>query len=374
MRDRPIRRGLSAAAAALVVSVAIAIVATGAVPTCSLDPVAAAARPGDTLSAVAPFGDGIVAVGTRYTGSTGGALEATIAADGTYDAQVLDVAGGRATQLDDLAVAGGRAWAVGAVADFSPVVVRYDGSVWNAMTIADPGPNEDGLSGVAAVSPKRIWAVGRHQIGQDFVPLIERSDGVSWGIVPSPSAGSSSMLRDVVALAADDVWAVGWSVTSGGMRTLVEHWNGSAWSIVPAPSPGVDAILTDVAATGPSDVWAIGRTGRGDTTKPVVERWDGARWSVVAPPDTGSANLLSVATTAHGLVVAGRASDGQTEPQPLAWLRSGNEWVNLSFSVPGAGWLNAVGTDAGGSLWGVGTAFPQNATLSGLAVRGCPGV
>jgi hypothetical protein len=95
---------------------------------------------------------------------------------------------------------------------------------------------------------------------------------------------------------------------------------------------------------------------------------------VVAPPDTGSANLLSVATTAHGLVVAGRASDGQTEPQPLAWLRSGNEWVNLSFSVPGAGWLNAVGTDAGGSLWGVGTAFPQNATLSGLAVRGCPGV
>ena len=376
MIERPLRRGLVAGAAIVAVSLSLAIVARGQGASCSLDPVASAAVPGDTLSAVAPFGDGVIVVGTRYTGSTGGALGATIAPDGTYVAKVLKVAGGKATQLDDVAVAGGRAWTVGAVAHYSPVAVAFDGADWHGMTIADPGPYEDGLSGVVAVSPTAIWAVGRHQIGpnSDFVPLIERSDGGPWRIVPSPAAGSSSQLRDVAAIGPDDLMAVGWSVTEEGMHTLVEHWNGSAWSIVPAPSPGVDAILTDVAATGPSDVWAIGRTGRGDTTEPLVEHWDGSRWSVVAPPDTGSANLLSLATTEHGIVVAGRASDGQTEPQPLVWLLSGNGWVNLSFSVPGAGWLNAVGIDGGGSLWGVGTAFPENATLDGLAVRGCPGV
>jgi len=375
MIERPLRRGLVAGAAVVAVSLSLslAIVARGQGASCSLDPVASAAVPGDTLSAVAPFGDGVIVVGTRYTGSTGGALGATIAPDGTYVAKVLKVAGGKATQLDDVAVAGGRAWAVGAVAHSSPVAVAFDGRLWKGMRLTDPGPNEDGLAGVAAVSPTTIWAVGRHQIGQNFVPLIERSDGTGWQLVPSPGAGESSMLRDVVAIARDDVWAVGWSVTSQGMHPLVERWNGSVWAIVSAPSPGVDAILTDVAATGPSDVWAIGRTGRGERTKPLVERWDGSRWSVVAPPDTGSTNLLSLATTAHGIVVAGRASDGTSQPQPVAWLRTGDSWSDLSFSAPGAAWLNAIGPDATGMLWGVGTTFPQNATLVGLIVRGCPG-
>jgi hypothetical protein len=373
MIERPLRRGIVAGTAVVLASFSIAIVARGQGATCSLDPVASAAVPGDTLAAVAPFGDGVVAVGTRYSGSNGGALGATIGADGTYDARALDVAGGKATQLDDIAVAGGRAWAVGALADFSPIAVTFDGTTWRAMPIADPGPNEDGLAGVAVVSPKVIWAVGRHQIGQDFVPLIERSDGVAWRIEPSPAAGTSSMLRDVVAVAPDDLWAVGWSVTEEGMRTLVERWNGSAWSIMSAPSPGVDAILTDVAATGPSDVWAVGRTGRGDTTQPLIEHWDGTRWSIVEPPAAPSSVLLSVVATSHGIVIAGRASDGRTEPQPLAWILSGEAWTDLSFTVQGAAWLNAIGPDAGGTLWGVGTAFPENATLDGLVVRGCPG-
>ena len=373
MIERPLRRGLIAGAAIVVASVSIASVARSTGASCSLDPVASANIAGDTLSAVAPLADGVLMVGTQYSGSTGGALEATIGADGTYDAHVLRVAGGRSTQLDDVAVSGMRAWAVGAVGHYSPVVVALDGSAWTAMPISDPGPNEDGLSGVALVSPREIWAVGRHQIGpeSDFVPLIERSDGVSWRIVPSTSAGSSSMLRDVVAVGADDLWAVGWSVTSGGMRTLVERWNGSAWSIVSAPSPGVDAILTDVAATGPSDVWAVGRTGRGDITHPLIEHWDGDRWSVVAPPQAPSSQLLSVATTSGGIVIAGRASDGRSEPEPVAWRLSGGRWTDLSFAIQGVGWLNAIGADASGSLWGVGAVFPENATTAGLAVRGC---
>jgi hypothetical protein len=133
----------------------------------------------------------------------------------------------------------------------------------------------------------------------------------------------------------------------------------------PAPAPpGAPARPAWGAGGGP---------GRRDTTQPLIEHWDGTRWSIVEPPAAPSSVLLSVVATSHGIVIAGRASDGRTEPQPLAWIRSGEAWTDLSFTVQGAAWLNAIGPDAGGTLWGVGTAFPENATLDGLVVRGCPG-
>jgi hypothetical protein len=371
MTARIIRRGLVAGAAAVLV-VTAAVVTRSAGSTCSLDQVTAASAASDTIQAVAPWGDGVLAVGSRFTGSTSGALEAIVTADGTYDARMLDIFDRHIVQLDDLAVIGDQAWAVGAVTNTEPVAAHFDGSAWSAMPIADPGPNEDGLAGIAVVSPSQIWAVGRHQIDEDFVTLIERSDGRTWRVVPSPNTGSSAMLQDVVAVGPNDVWAVGWSVTEKGYRSLAEHWNGSAWTIVPTPAAGVDSLLTAVAATGPNDVWAVGRTGRGDATRPLVERWDGSRWTVVPPPETGSAILLSVSATSQGIAVAGRRSDGQTEPQPVAALRVGDTWADITMSIAGAAWLNDIGSDASGRLWGVGTAFPLNATLSGLVVQGCP--
>ncbi len=242
MTARAIRRGLVAGAAAvLAVSAVVVTRSTGS--TCSLDQVTAASAASDTLQAIVPWGDGILAVGSRFTGSTSGALEATVTADGTYDARMLDIFDRHIVQLDDLAVDGGQAWAVGAVTNTEPVAAHFDGSTWNAMPMADPGPNEDGLAGVAVVSPNQIWAVGRHQLDEDFVTLIERSDGRTWRVVSSPNTGSSAMLQDVVAVGPNDVWAVGWSVTEKGYHSLVEHWDGSAWTIVPTPAAGVDSLL-----------------------------------------------------------------------------------------------------------------------------------
>jgi hypothetical protein len=42
------------------------------------------------------------------------------------------------------------------------------------------------------------------------------------------------------------------------------------------------------------------------------------------------------------------------------------------MSITGAAWLNDIGSDASGRIWGVGTGFPQNSTLSGVVVQGCP--
>jgi hypothetical protein len=366
-------RRVSVAAA---VGVALVFVATvwagGSSPSCSLDPMTAAAGQVDALSGVAPFGGGALVIGTRFSGSVGGGLEATATADGTYDAHPIDVFGHRVVELDDVATDGSQAWAVGAFSNTAPVAAHWDGSSWSAMPIADPGPTEDGLSGVTAVGADEIWAVGRHQVGQDFVTLIERSKGTSWVVEPSPNAGSSDMLKDVASFGSHELWAVGWSEVGGSFRPLTMHRVGSTWTIVPTPPLGKDGILAAVAVPGPDEAWAVGWSGRGDDVRPLVERWDGNRWSVVPPPGRGRGALLAVATTPGGVVVAGRRTPPDGQPQPLAAFRTDATWSDASATIAGSAWLTAITVDDTGRVWGAGASFPSNAVVTGLVVTGCP--
>src|SRR5436309_3023426 len=61
-----------------------------------------------------------------------------------------------------------------------------------------------------------------------------------WNVVPSPNISRQNYLTGVAAVAPNDIWAVGYSSLSpygGTERTLIEHWDGTSWSIVPSPSP-----------------------------------------------------------------------------------------------------------------------------------------
>ncbi len=364
-----LHRALIAAAAGSLLIVAVTVSARGGEPGCSLAAVRAASDERDALSAVVPSGRGVIAVGTRYSGSAGGAV--TIAAtEGTWDPQVVRSVPGHAVTLDDVAVDGDGAWAVGAIEDLTPIVERWDGAAWADSPIADPGPGEDGLSGVDAVSPGLAWAVGRHQTGADFVTLVERWDGTAWRPVASPNAGSSDMLKDVAAVGTGDAWAVGWSIQAGRYRPLAMRWNGTAWLIVPtAPLPAGDAVLAGIAATGPDDVWAVGWIGRGDAVRPLVERWDGRAWAVVPPP-AGSSQLLAVDATSEGVVVAGRRFEAQ-RVGPMAAVRTGGAWTDVAVPSQAPSWLTGVTRDAGGTLWAVGISFPDNSVTTAFVVSGC---
>src|SRR5205823_5913477 len=79
--------------------------------------------------------------------------------------------------------------------------------------VADPGPGLDALAGVAGLTPRLAWAVGRHDDGVAYRTLIERWDGTTWQRVPSPNVGSEpNSLNDVAVIGPDDAWAVGWHV------------------------------------------------------------------------------------------------------------------------------------------------------------------
>src|SRR5437868_2907408 len=104
----------------------------------------------------------------------------------------------------------------------------------NWLVVASPnvGPGRNVLQGVAAVSSSDVWAVGSSEADTNapLHTLVEHWNGSAWSVVSSPNRGpDNNNLTGVAALSANDVWAVG----SDG-KTLVEHWNGSAWSIVPS--------------------------------------------------------------------------------------------------------------------------------------------
>src|SRR5262249_46578012 len=127
------------------------------------------------------------------------------------------------------------------------------------------------------------WAVGSAGESIDtHQPLVERWDGTSWSVVPTPAVPLATFaeLHSVTALSSIDVWAVGDYHLSGAAKPLIEHWDGTRWSIVPGPSV-LAGILFGVTALSSTDVWAVGGYAPVDFGQGLAEHWDGTSWSIV---------------------------------------------------------------------------------------------
>ena len=86
---------------------------------------------------------------------------------------------------------GGRTlWAVGAFRNDRPEAGWVAGDTWHWTHPIDPGLEEDQFLGVAAAPDGTVWAVGKHQDGANYQPLIERYDGTAWSVVASPTVGA----------------------------------------------------------------------------------------------------------------------------------------------------------------------------------------
>ncbi|MCT7353979.1 hypothetical protein N4P33_17705 [Streptomyces sp. 15-116A] len=225
-----------------------------------------------------------------------------------------------------------RAWAVGAdavgrEAPGFPLVLRWDGTVWQRQSLRGIGWQGELLS-IAATSPTALWAVGRDAAGgsrllrydgiawsesrvprgaaltrvvagggetwligsRDGARVLLRREGNGWREVPVPP-GSVYGLH---VLAADDVWAAG--ATDAG--AAVSHWDGQTWqqTIVDGfPRSAVGSVL----AVSPTEVWAGGTAGfvggpPGRPIPPLLVRWDGQAWNRVSvPTDFGAVSSLA---------------------------------------------------------------------------------
>jgi hypothetical protein len=169
------------------------------------------------------------------------------------------------------------------------------------------GALESQLFAVTCTSTADCWAVGRFVISSGITPfetLTEHWDGISWSIIESPNRVvpgefGSNFLLSVACTSASDCWAVGYYFTGFGSQTLVERWDGSSWTIVPSPNDSSVPFsrLNGVSCASASDCWAVGwYTDNQTSYQALTEHWDGSAWTIVAadPIELENNGLMAV--------------------------------------------------------------------------------
>lgn len=143
---------------------------------------------------------------------------------------------------------------------FRTLIEHYDGRSWTIVRSPDIGTGDNYLSGIAALGPRNVWAVGRARVGSRFVPLALHWNGRAWSARTLPAAGTGDNVLNGVTAAAGGLWAVGSAAGARGVqRTLTERYAGGRWHIAASPNANrADNILYAATVTGGGQVWAVG--------------------------------------------------------------------------------------------------------------------
>ncbi len=148
------------------------------------------------------------------------------------------------------------------------LVERWNGTSWAIVSSPNPtGATNSYLLGVSCTSTTNCFAVGYFYNGSSYFTLVERWNGTSWAIVSSPNStgATNSLLLGVSCTSTTNCFAVGNFSTSSGSPTLVERWNGTSWTIVPSPNPTgtTESGLYGVSCTSTTNCFAVGSFANG---------------------------------------------------------------------------------------------------------------
>jgi hypothetical protein len=154
---------------------------------------------------------------------------------------------------------------------------------------------------------------------EHYRPLVEHWDGTRWKLIPTPDVGAGDgFLSGVAAVGPGDVWAVGWTAHGDSLQPLVEHWDGRTWSVVPGPAGAEHAALMSVAAT-PNGVVTVGRLLTTAQPQPLALLRVGDAWTTLSTDVSSTAWLTGVTVDAAGAIWAvGTQFPGNTFAGSLA--------------------------------------------------------
>ena len=220
-----------------------------------------------------------------------------------------------------------------------PLAERWTGLGWKPLPTPIPGgdPERNGavyLTGVSCTSSSACTAVGQSATTGDFNPLVERWDGSSWVLQPTPRLPGTEelypggVLNAVACISGSDCFAVG---TTRNV-SLVERWNGSSWSVqnTPTPPSSQDAVLNAIACPTSTTCFAVGsyavQAGTVSQTRPLAERWDGTTWTIEAVPGSDNDGSLAGLSCEHRPLVLPWAVAQPTTSRhhrPLSWWSGG---------------------------------------------------
>jgi hypothetical protein len=231
---------------------------------------------------------------------------------------------------------------------------RWNGTSWAIQATPNPsGARSSLLSGVACTSTTACTAIGYYNnTAGAFLTLVERWNGTSWSIqpTPNPSGSNESVLSGVACTAATACTAVGYDFNTGGTAvTLVERWNGTSWAIqsTPNPSGAAGSNLSDVACTSSTSCTAVGlQYNQVLTYTNLAEHWNGTSWAIQATPNHSGAirSILSgvACTAATACTAVGSYTPPSGNPATLVELWNGTSWAIRSTPNPVGGTSNVL--------------------------------
>jgi hypothetical protein len=225
--------------------------------------------------------------------------------------------------------------------DTLTLVERWNGTSWSIVSSPNPtGATYSLLNGVSCTSSTSCFAAGGWETGDGDGTLVERWNGTSWSIVssPNPTGASYSHLLSVSCTSATSCFAVGDDLRSGAYVTLVERWNGTSWSLVPSPNPAAtyppgEASLEGVSCTSATNCFAVGIGG--DCCTALVEHWNGSNWAITSSPKPSGSFLRGVSCTSNTSCFAvGGSSTSSQNSVPLVDRWNGTSWSIVSSPNP----------------------------------------
>ena len=169
------------------------------------------------------------------------------------------------------------------------LIERWNGSTWSVVPSPAPVhfPNSGAeLDGVTCVSATDCLAVGWHLFSHSELrelPFAVRWNGSKWlAEQPARPGGVSRSTFEAVSCPGAACVAVGNDVTAGTVVSLAEGWSGTKWTVEPTPSPSGAkyTFLQGVACTSGRNCWAAGEWGSPTGPRTLIEHWNGSAWSI----------------------------------------------------------------------------------------------
>ncbi len=162
---------------------------------------------------------------------------------------------------------------------------RWNGTRWAIQPTSNP-PRANGrvvsyLGSVSCASTRACVAVGYsgNSLGTTGVTLAEHWNGTSWAIerTPHPADATVGFLSGVSCGSPRSCTVVGFFTgINGGDAMLVERWDGTSWTIQPTPNPvGASSnSLEGVSCTSTTACTAVGGfVNRAGTAITLAERY-----------------------------------------------------------------------------------------------------
>jgi hypothetical protein len=249
----------------------------------------------------------------------------------------------------------------------SPFVEHWNGTSWSIVRTDSLDGYFLGVSCSASASCWAT-GTRTDAKGNSTVSLVEHWNGTSWSIVRTAATGQLyDSLNSIECTGPSVCWAVGWAgpnqqdtnflpvfPAEAGGRGIIERWNGATWSIVPSPQSPDGVFLSSVTCTGPSDCWAVGAITNvaGFAQSALFEHFDGTSWtssSLSSLSGSGGDFLRQVDCVSSSDCVAvggsGLQNGFQPDNAPAAAGWNGSEWSSVATGRPAAfaSMLDSVG-------------------------------